>query len=244
MERLPSLDELEEQTSVETINREQEVLNAIEQLLNQYIAGFRLLGKSKVTHAEGQELVWSSLTLRAFKSFRWAYHLLQRGYYSQSMMLTRSGYEDWLVCMDCISYDETVDALLDGGRRVPTFRDMSERLPESLKKEWTDYGGVEGLYGFLSTFSHPRYRTLVQNIDPEQRSFRVTPSFDQSYFLVTSYYLLQGALRMLEFLARLVHPIILKSTDEVQLIMNQANDCLDQLIVRANTLSEGAKQGE
>ena len=57
MQNLPNWDEIEEQIRVETVNREQDVLNAIEQLLNQYIAGFRQLGQSKVTHAEGQELI-------------------------------------------------------------------------------------------------------------------------------------------------------------------------------------------
>lgn len=236
---IPSnLDELEERTRSQTRWGEQEVLEVIEQLLNRYLAGFRTLGQSKVTYVDGRDQVWSSMTLRAFKSLRWAYHLLQRGYYSQSMTLTRSAYEDWLACMDCIENSETADALLGRGKRVPNPREMADRLPEDLKQEWKDYGMGEGLYGFLSTFAHPRHRAMTINIDPRSNTFKVVTTFEEDYFVTSSYYLLQCLLRMTEFLFRLVNPVNPHWAKELASVQHQAKEYLNRLVARKQKLLE------
>jgi hypothetical protein len=152
VERLPSFEELEEQTKRETREKEREVLALVEDLLNHYISSFKELGYAKVTHC-GREQVWSALTLQAFKSLRWAYDLLQKGYYSQANTLVRAAFEDWLVCFDSIENAETVESVLYGKKRVLPPRKMADRLPDSLKDDWKGVNG-DGLYGFLSTFAH------------------------------------------------------------------------------------------
>lgn len=88
--------------------------------------------------------------------------MLQNGYYSQSMMLTKSAFEDWLVCEDSKSQPGTITALLDRKGRFPSPSKMAKRLEEPLKGEWIGLPGVDGTYGLLSTFTHPRYQGVAQ----------------------------------------------------------------------------------
>ena len=182
-ERLPNLDELEEKVKTHTILQHSEALTSVERLFNLYLAGFRRLGEFKKTNDNKREQVWLFLTTRAFNSLCCAYHLLEEGYYSQSMILIRAALEDWLICEDCKTKSQTVEALLDREKCVPRFKDMANRLPEPLKAEWNGMGGEDGIYGFLSTFAHPRRRAVVVTVDPESNVLRVGPTYDEDLFL-------------------------------------------------------------
>ena len=109
--RLPNVDELEQGVRTETYLKHRDWLVALENLLNAYIAVFRESGPFYPSEENRREKVWLLLTARSFNSMRWAYELVRTGYYSQAMLLTRSVFEDWLVCMDAIGHDQTVDAI-------------------------------------------------------------------------------------------------------------------------------------
>lgn len=233
MAESPNLDELEEKIKAEIISNEKEVLGVIEGLLNQHLAGFRQIGSFTLADENLPQQVWLLLTNRAFNSLRWSFHLLQTGYYSQSMMLTRAGFEDWLVCEDSKGHPETIDALLNRGGRVPSVSDMAARLEESLLKEWRGVVGDDGIYGLLSTFTHPRYRAVAVMVDPETQYLRLGPSWDEDLFIATANYLLLALIRMMEFVIRLV-PQDTAWLADLNPFMDWSHKCRENLMSRAS----------
>ena len=228
----PNLDELEERIKAKIISTEKGVIGVIEALLNQYLAGFRQIGSFTLTDENHPQQVWLLLTNRAFNSLRWSFHLLQTGYYSQSMMLTRAGFEDWLVCEDSKGHPETIDALLNRAGRIPSVSDMAARLEEPLFKEWRGVVGDDGIYGLLSTFTHPRYRAVAVMVDPETQNLRLGPSWDEDLFIVTANYLLLALIRMMESLIRPV-PQDTEWLADLKPFMDRSHQCREILMSRA-----------
>lgn len=204
--RPPTLQEIEQAVQTQTIDREQETISCIEELLQGYFHGFNRLRRVQPKYEETREYVWLLLSFRTTHSLRWAFHLLLCGYYSQSFALVRMGYEDWLTCFDCLDHPETVEALL--ARKKPAnFSDMARRLPEDLRKWWGQSGDDDSLYGALSTFSHPRWRSLMVILNPRTKMLRLAPEYDEVYFLWVASELIQVLVRMSEFVTRLLHPV-------------------------------------
>ena len=237
MAELPNLDELEVRVKSEITSRESLVLGVMEDLLNQHLAGFRQIGSFTLTADNQPEEVWVLLTNRAFNSLRWGYHLLQTGYYSQAMMLTRAAFEDWLVCEDAKGHPKTRAALLDRVGRVPNPSVMAARLEKPLREEWKGVVGDDGIYGLLSTFAHPRYRAVAVLVDSETHNLRLGPSWDEDLFIVTANYLLLALIRMMEFVIRVV-PKDTAWLQELKLSMDRAHQCRDELIARAKQRME------
>ena len=134
MNHPPNLDEVEQQVSQETRHREVETLASIEALLNAFLPAFRETGQFTPVDTNRREQVWWLLVGQSFNSLRWAFHLLHHCYYTQALILERSVEENWLVCQDCREPPETVQALFDDSKRMPTFRDMANRLPRKPTK--------------------------------------------------------------------------------------------------------------
>jgi hypothetical protein len=234
MNNSPNLNDSEEHVRQETCNREEEILTVIEQLLNLHLAGFRQLDGFKRIDDNKREQVWLFLTSRAFNSLRWAYHLLQYGYYPQALILTRSALEDWLACMDCEVNEKTIEALLSQGQRVPGPGDMAVRLPEPLRRQWKDIEGEEGLYGFLSTFSHPRHRAVIVMLNPKTKTLRIGPEYDEILFVVSAYHILNCAARITKFLGRLVtNPTESDWGSKNVKVCQEVEKCLNDLAERA-----------
>lgn len=233
----PNLDELEAQIKAVITKNEPRILAAAEELLNRHLDGFRSLSPFTTTNENRREYVWLLLWNRSFNSLRWAYHHLNTGYYSQSLMLTRSASEDWLVCEDCKTHPETIEALLDNSGRVPNFRVMADRLEEPLKREWNGMPGIDGTYGLASSLAHPRHRALAVLLDPATKTIRLGPCWDEWLFIVSADYLLLGLIRMVEFMMMLV------SADEkdwrltrLKPSLNEALECRAWLLSRAKNL--------
>ena len=229
----PNLDELEAQVQGDIESKEPRVLVAIEEMLNRHLDGFQLLGSFTPTYDNRLEFVWMLLWNRSFNSMRWAFHLLKTGYYSQSLMLTRGAFEDWLVCEDCKSHPETRETLLNDSGRLPRFQVLADRLEEPLKNDWN------GTYGLLSSLSHPRHLALAVLLDPETNTLRLGPCWDESLFIVSANYLLLALIRMVEFMMALV------SADEkewgltkLKPSLDEAIDCANWLLSRAESLQE------
>ena len=204
MSKAPNLDEVERKVRDETRRRERDTLSGIERLLNEFLKGFKAIGQFTPTPENRLERVWILIIGRSFNSLRWAYELLQTGYYSQAFALVRSVEEDWLVCKDCDANPQTIDALLDGVGRVPNFRDMAQRLPEALQDTWAARRGEpEGIYDVLSTFAHPRARAMRIAFDHENNRVRVGPSYDEGLFLLLADHILTSGISISEFFERL-----------------------------------------
>ena len=201
-----SLQEMETEIRSSTIAKHREVVDCIENILDAYLNRFGRLGSFVTGDANRMELVWLFLSSRAFNSLRKAYDLALESYYSQAITLVRSALEDWLACQDCSLNADTVDALLDGDKPVDRPRQMVDRLPEELKNIWRGIDGQEGLYGLLSTLAHPRSRAIRFAYEPEDKTLRLGPVYEETLFIFTAYPLILVARRMMEFVARLAHP--------------------------------------
>ena len=113
---------------------------------------------------------------------------------------------------------------------------MAATLEEPLKTKWIDIRGQEVLYGFLSTFSHPRWRAISILLDPERKVLSIGPTYDYNLFIVTANYLLHAGMRVMEFLYRLVAPIAPDWIQESQPVLNQAQECRKELLETAKAL--------
>lgn len=234
MNHLPNLDELEQRVAQETRRREAKTLASIEALLNAFLPAFRETGQFTPTGSNRREQVWWLLVGQSFNSLRWAFHLLQLGYYTQALILERSVEENWLVCQDCLEHPETVEALFDDSKRIPTFRDMADRLPENLRNTWqAPKGHAEQAYGVLSSISHPRARALRLAFDFDNNRPRIGPGYNEPLFVFTSLYILVGAIAIAGFLVRLVSD---ESKEPLMAQMQWANDYLKHLRGRAETI--------
>ncbi len=237
MQRPTGLLSIEEKTRDQSQAAEAKILAVMLALINQYLAGFKALGRSvefKKTDENRREQVWLFLTSRAFNSLRWAYDVLECGYYQQAAMLTRAAWEDWLCCEDSKSHSETVDALLEGEgeARVPHFQTMADRLREDLKKEWqdstVDSEPILGAYGMLSILAHPRRFAMVTTVT-ELGHLRVGPAYDEDIFLMMASYVIRGMVKMLDILNILVYQTEPKWTIETNSLVEEANECKKEI---------------
>jgi hypothetical protein len=237
-ERLTALEKLEQGVKRHTIQQHRHWLAALERMFNSYLSVFSQMGSFTNTGNNSREFVWLLLVTKAFNSLRWAYQLLQVGYYGQALTLTRSAYEDWLVCMDCLGHPDTVRAILIKGGRLPKFETMARRLDEPLQNWWGDNSQqIEGTYGLLSTFAHPRYRAIATLIDPERKDLRLGPQYDKTMFLFTYNYLAIAQVRMTEFLVRCaVDTPAGKSENTVTPAVNGVLSCSEQVLEQAEQL--------
>ena len=140
--------------------------------------------------------------------------------------------------MDCQDHPDTVKAILIKGGRLPKFETMARRLDEPLQKWWGDNSQqIEGTYGLLSTFAHPRYRAIASLIDPERKDLRLGPQYDQSMFLFTYNYLSIALVRMTEFLVRCaVETPAAKSENTITPAVNDVLSCSDRALEQAEQL--------
>ena len=233
MSHPPNLDEVECGVTEETKRREPKTLARIEALLNAFLPAFRETDQFTPTTSNRRKHLWWLLVGRSFNSLRWAFHLLQVGYYSQALILVRSVEEDWLVCQDCLEHPDTVEALFDDSKKMPSFKVMANRLPETLRETWTaPKGQPERTYDILSTISHPRPRSLRLSFDFDENRPRVGPGYEEPLFVFTSTNTLVSAMCIAEFLVRLVSE---ESGGTLVGEIRRANDYLETLRLRART---------
>ena len=236
----PNIDELERETEERTRRNYGHWHDALEELLNAYLAAFRAVGAFEVTEENRQQQLWLRLVSLCFNSLKWAMVLWKTGYYTQALILARSVFENWLVCMDTIEHGDTVDSLLSGGR-LPTFKEMADRSLSSELQQWF-YGPSASsnvsVYGFLSTFSHPRFRASSTQVDPQGHTLRVGPHYDETLAIVAYYYVAQAAVKMSEFATRMVPRENQEDVVRTHLQpgVDRANECVDEALTKAKAL--------
>jgi len=200
-ETWPSLEQGELQVKKITRAEKGYELNLVEQLLNCYLAGFRALSK-KTGRISALVLAQLLLVVRSFTSLRCAYDLLQKGYYSQAIMLIRSAEEDYLTCRDCEVSKATMDALLDGkgelGKGKLTFSEMAKRISPEFHKNWKTN------YGQLSEIAHPRQLAMVIVANLRDKKPYLGGDYNENAFTGTCHQLLRSAVGMTEFVYKLL----------------------------------------
>lgn len=200
----PSLEEKEKQVKTDTAREHRDEINLVTKLLNAHMAGFEKLGAFTLSANNELEYAWLLLTTRSFNSLRCAFDLLQKGYYSQAMMLIRSADEDWLIGKDCEKNQETLAALLNGkgelGKGKLTFSEMAKRVEERMEIS----GAWKNIYGQLSTIAHARKQALMILINPKTKELRLGSHYDDGLFLASYQSFLAAALIIPELLHKLL----------------------------------------
>jgi len=198
VETWQSLEGYELKVKNTTITDKKAERDIIENLLNQYLAGFRVLGEFKAGEVQRLELAWLLLVVRGFKSLRCAYDLLQKGYYSQALILIRAAEEDYLTCRHSEINPETVEALLAGKSRINKFRKMAQDISNEFCENW------DINYGQLSEIAHPRQLAMGMTANWKENKINLGVNYVESHFIATCQALLRSAVGMTEFLAKLL----------------------------------------
>ena len=198
VETWTSLEGYELKVKITTITDKKAEHDIIENLLNQYLAGFRVLDEFKAGEVQRLELAWLLLVVRGFKSLRCAYDLLQKGYYSQALILIRAAEEDYLTCRHCEINQETVEALLAGKSRINKFRKMAQDISTEFCENW------DINYGQLSEIAHPRQLAMGMVANWKENKINLGVNYVESHFIATCQALLRSAVGMTEFLAKLL----------------------------------------
>ncbi len=153
-------------------------LSLCEQLINSYLNGFSTL--PPISDSIGLRTVLLLLTTRGFNSLWSSFNLFKKGYYSQSIILTRSALEDWLTGEDCRTNTETLNLLLEGKdefwKREFKFHQMAKRLPEQIADSW------KSIYDSMSSIAHPRTPSLTMLFTPS-KDIRLGAYYDKYHFL-------------------------------------------------------------
>ena len=234
----PNLDDVEEKVRQETRRLEKDLLPVIQQVLDLHWLLFQQRGQFLLTEDNKRQQVWLKLTTNGYQSLRLAFKALETGNYTQCFTLSRCALEDWLVCNDCLNNEPTVPALLGSGQRVPTFKEMAQRLPDELNSLWKKAGDDEGTYGFLSTFSHPRERALQSAVNSDG-TLSVFPKYDEIRFALAARFLLQNGMALLDFLARLADYLATPATkywrnQNLKIVESKGLAALEAIIERLN----------
>jgi len=149
-----------------------------QQLINTYLNGYNNL--PDINDIAGLETVQLLLTTRGFNSLWCSLNLFKKGYYSQSIILTRSALEDWLTGEDCRTNPETLKLLLEGKdefwKREFKFHQMAKRLPEQIEESW------KSIYDSMSIIAHPRTPSLAMLFAPN-KGIRLGCYYDKYHFL-------------------------------------------------------------
>ena len=198
VETWPSLEEFELKVKNTTITDKKAELDIIENLLNQYLAGFRVLHEFKTGEVRRLELAWLLLVVRGFNSLRCAYDLLQKEYYSQAVILIRAAEEDYLTCRHCEINQETVEALLAGKSGVSRFRKMAKDISTEFCKNW------DINYGQLSEIAHPRQLAMGMTANWRENKINLGANYIENHFIATCQALLRSAVGITEFLIKLL----------------------------------------
>ena len=197
-ENWSSLVEFETNVKKTTSASKKAELDTVENLLNQYLAGFRLLHEFKTGKVQRLELAWLLLVVRGFNSLRCAYDLVQKGYYSEAVIMIRSADEDYLTCRHCEIKQETVDALLDGKSRISKFRKMAKDISPEFCKSW------DANYGQLSEIAQPRQLAMGMTAKWDENRLNLGGDYIENHFIATCHALLRSAVGMVEFLSKLL----------------------------------------
>ncbi len=198
VETWPSLEGYELEVKNITITDKKSELDIIQNLLNQHLAGFRVLDEFKAGEVQRLELAWLLLVVRGFKSLRCAYDLLQKGYYSQALILIRAAEEDYLICRHCEINQETVEALLAGKSRINKFRKMAQDISTEFCANW------DINYGQLSEIAHPRQLAMGMTANWKENKANLGVNYIENHFIATCQALLRSAIGMTEFFAKLL----------------------------------------
>jgi len=193
-----SVDHKEAETLRETLNYHVDEVSLLQRVLGDYLPAFAALDGYRIQD-QSEELILA-LLIKAFNSLKCAHDLLLKGHYGQCLTLVRTVEEDWLTCIYVNKHREKAKLWLKG-RRTPSFACMRLDLDEDFRKK------VAESYGILSTFAHPRLRSIVVSMDrePGNISLRLGGKYDRDHFTAAIYSMIGSATDLLGIPAIFLH---------------------------------------
>ncbi|MEA1958999.1 MAG: hypothetical protein U9N44_04915 [Chloroflexota bacterium] len=186
-----------------TITSHKEDIFLIERLIDVYIDGFRLVDSVPIIDRSQLDHAWILLTARSFNSMRCAYELIKLGYYSQAVTLARSVYEDWLICQDCQTSRDTLDAVLSGKGKLRQNDLRYSAMAKRISKRFHDDIWKPN-YGVQSEFAHAHAHSLNLLLDSETNMVRFGSHYDQKGLIFACQNLIMLAIIMTEFLQKVL----------------------------------------
>jgi len=198
-----NLIEAEKKAKDITTKKHPEVFELVEIMMHLYISGLNLIGNSNIKI--DTDRVWSALTIRSFHSLICSVELTERGYYAQAMALIRMVIEAYFLCGNCEKDKTIVDAVVHNKPNRPKGKTKFD-----YKKLAIDMGALDWYdsdYVFACHFSHMSHLTLeimTTKINPDYRSLKIVPSYDELSFIACCKLLLRNGLLMTTFLGKLL----------------------------------------
>lgn len=201
-----SLIEAERKAKDITIKNHPEIFDLVEIMMHLYISGLNLIGNSNIKR--DTDRVWSALIIRSYHSLICSVGLIDRGYYAQSMALIRMVIEAYFLCGNCEKDKTIVNAVVHNKPNKPNGKTIFDYKNLATKMDSLDWYNND--YVFACHFSHMSHLTLEvmkTGINPDYRSLKVVPSYDELPFIACSKLLLRNGLLMTKFLGRLLDDV-------------------------------------
>jgi len=201
-----SLIEAEKKAKDITTKNHPEVFELVEIMMHLYISGFNLIGNLNIKR--DTDRVWSALIIRSYHSLICSVELMGRGYYAQSMALIRMVIEAYFLCGNCEKDKTIVNAVVHNKPNRPNGKTIFDYKKLATKMDALDWYNND--YVFACHFSHMSHLTLevmTTEINPDYRSLKIVPSYDELSFIACCKLLLRNGLLMTTFLGKLLDDI-------------------------------------
>lgn len=193
---LPNIIKLESLAQEDTKRKNWREIELLAEILNVFISGFNHMGSFELKEDNETEYIWLLIVTRCFHSLRCSINLMLKGYYSQAMSLLRIGTEDWFICGTCEDNEEVRNYLL---------REEGSRLIYSnLAKQMDAMDVYEGDYSYQCKFTHSSRLSLRVLYNINTKSMSIAPIYDESLFLLCAESLVRVALKMAEYMGRIL----------------------------------------
>jgi hypothetical protein len=181
----PTWTQLEEQVYQRAVHTHAQEVDLAHQLERQLLSGFELIQGTKTSGAV-QELGYL-LCIGGTNFLHVAFDLALKGYYAQSLSLTRSAFEFWLAGAYLVSEPEQASRLKERDSKWPPPKEMRKRISQSFAGEDVRAESIrralEKTYDYLCRFPHPAFFSLGSVYDSD-KSLRIGPFYNRNRLLI------------------------------------------------------------
>jgi len=181
----PTWKELEEHAYRQAVQTHGKEIDTAEALEAHLLCGFEMLQGTK-TSSDVQELVYL-LSLMATNSLHLAFDLTFKGYYAQSLSLTRNAFEFWLAGAYVVCQPNKALCLKEPDSGWPRPVEMRRIVSASLPGEDVTGEGIrhalDKMYDYLCKFPHPTFLS-VGSVYDVGASLRLGPFYWRNRLLI------------------------------------------------------------
>lgn len=199
----------------ETIRAHTESANALElslceRALNLIRDGFDAIGQTLTLEDERQSATIGLIAL-SYNSLRWAFELMRKGAYVQSISLSRGAWESWLAAAYFQFSPELTVA--DWREKRPSPKEMRKFVSEQTAAEAEIDGdalrlALRDLYSNYSDYSHPSARALDAIVRVQEDGtawLRIGGEYDEPLLLQSTNAFCVAAIEVSSLFAYLIH---------------------------------------